>query len=314
MLRITLLCCASITLAACAGRDDRGGGGSGDPPLIDPAADAGTPPPPPPPPGDAGEVPGCDSVDLLFVVDDSSSMSDNQESLAASFPAFAAGIRERLARAPSVHVGVVTTDDYQHNAGGCRNIGDLVTQTGGPESSNAVCGPFASGGRYLDEHEPDLGSAFSCAAKVGSTGADDERVARALLNAIDPERNAAGACNAGFSRPDSLLVIVIITDEDDVPDVCDPSLGTCQTYGSGGEPADWYAELAGYKDPSRVVVLSLLGRRGDNPCGAQPASTLMRFTNMFDENGHLGDVCAASYDDFFRDALPVIHEACVNLI
>jgi hypothetical protein len=63
-----------------------------------------------------------------------------------------------------------------------------------------------------------------------------------------------------------------------------------------------------------VVVLSIIGRQLDNPCAAVPASRLMTFTNNFGANGHIGDVCAASYDDVFAEVLPVIDEACENYV
>jgi len=37
---------------------------------------------------DDPELPGCDSVDILFVIDDSGSMSDQQDKLTAAFPSF----------------------------------------------------------------------------------------------------------------------------------------------------------------------------------------------------------------------------------
>ncbi len=64
---------------------------------------------------------------------------------------------------------------------------------------------------------------------------------------------------------------------------------------------------------SQSHVLSLLGRRADNPCGAVVASRILGFTNRFGDNGYLGDVCASSYDGFFTDALPVIATACEQL-
>jgi hypothetical protein len=264
--------------------------------------------------GGGGDVEECPNVDVLFVVDNSASMADNQASLIASFPGFIAGIQERLAGAKSYHVGVVSSDAYYANAAGCTDIGDLVTQTGGIESSNAACGPFASGSSYLDESEPDLGSKFACIAQVGSAGSDDERVFRALLDATDPANSAPGACNAGFSRLDSLLVVVIITDEDDVADGCDGQ--TCMTYGSGLTPEEAAAQLVAHKAglAENVVVLSLLGQKLDNSCGAQPASKLMGFTHEFGDSGLLGDVCSASYSDFFLEALPVVDEACAGYI
>ncbi len=61
-------------------------------------------------------------------------------------------------------------------------------------------------------------------------------------------------------------------------------------------------------------MLSLIARRGDNPCGAVPAARILGFTNRFGDNGFLGDVCASSYDEFFTQSLPVIATACENLI
>ncbi len=264
--------------------------------------------------GDTAVADDCPSVDILFVIDNSGSMADNQDSLIASFPGFVTGVQQQLAGAKSYHIGVVTSDYYSDN-GACWDLGSLITKTGGPESSKATCGPFTSGGNYLDDTEPGLGGKFACIGKVGAGGGNDEKPIRSLLNALKPEMNAPGECNAGFARPDSLLVIVIITDEDDVADGCTPNEG-CMTYGSGGEPEDWYAELLSYRGgiDDNIVVLSLLGRKLDNPCAAVPASHLMKFTNMFDEHGHLGDVCAGDYAPFFAEALPIIDEACVNWV
>jgi len=270
---------------------------------------------PDPEPGDEEPPPECGAVDILFVIDNSGSMADNQRSLIASFPGFVAGMRERLAYADSFHVGVVTTDAYRHNAPGCTAIGSLVTQTGGPESSGMVCSPFTSGARYMDQTEYDLAAAFACAAQVGAGGDDDERAMAALLGALSPAANAPGGCNDGFLRDDALLVVVVISDEDDVPDVCDLD-GVCETYGSGGTPDEWFEAVVNAKGgyPQNAVVLSLVGLRGDNPCGAVPAAKLIGFANRFGENGYVGDVCADSYEAFFTEVLPIIDEACENFV
>ncbi|MEZ4220573.1 MAG: hypothetical protein R3B13_06545 [Polyangiaceae bacterium] len=264
--------------------------------------------------GAGGAAPSgeCTNVDLLFVIDNSASMADQQQSLISSFPGFVEGMKSRLANAQSYHIGVVTTDDYYENQSGCSAIGSLVTKTGGVSSSNTDCTPFSTGARFLDSSEPDLLAKFACAAKVGVSGNDDERVARALLNAVDPTNNAPGTCNAGFARKDSLLIVTLITDEDDVPDLCDGN--QCETYGSGGTPQEWYDQLVAYRGglAQNIVVLSLLGRQLDNSCGAQVAAKLVGFTKRFGANGYLGDVCSSSYDSFFQEALPVIETACQN--
>lgn len=264
--------------------------------------------------GQGGDGPAaCPNVDVLFVIDNSGSMADQQQSLIASFGGFVKGMQERLSGAKSYHVGVVSTDDYGGN-NGCGLIGDLITQTNGPGSSNSTCTPFVGGGRFLTDGEPNLAAKFSCVAQLGTGGNSDERPARALMNALDPARNAPGACNAGFSRKDSLLVLVVITDEDDVQDGCDGM--SCMSYGSGGTPDDWSSTVIQHKGgiAQNIVVLSLIGRKLDNPCGATPASKMLGFTNNFGENGFIGDVCASSYDQFFLDALPVIDKACQGYV
>jgi hypothetical protein len=253
----------------------------------------------------------CPDMDILFMVDNSASMADNQDSLIASFPGFISAIQAQLVHAPSYHIGVVVPDLSKTNPQGKRDIGCLITQTtGAMKSSNKVCSPFSSGGSYIDETEAEMSDKFSCAAKVGIGGADDERPMRAVMNALSPDFNAAGACNEGFHRPDSVLVIVIMTDEDDIPDVCD---GTdCETYGSGGEPEEWAQTIIGYKNghSENVVVLALVGLKSDNTCGAMAAAHMIGFANQFGERGYKGDVCADSYDDFFAGALPIVTSAC----
>ncbi|MBK8252869.1 MAG: VWA domain-containing protein [Polyangiaceae bacterium] len=271
--------------------------------------------------GGSQQVTECKNVDILFVIDDSGSMGDNQESLINSFPGFVSAIQKGLSSVASYHIGVVTTDDYKGNEPGCAEIGDLVTQTGGVDSSNAVCGPFDSGRRYMDETESDLAGKFACAANVGVSGADDERVARALLNAVAPERNGPGACNEGFSRLDSLLIAVLITDEDDAAAIdpgCQPDQPPieCQTYGSGGTSEEWYNELVAAKGGvhENIVMLSLIGSKDQSECGAVFAKKLLSLTVRFGENGLIGDVCSPSYDEFFAQTLPIIDTACSNYV
>lgn len=251
---------------------------------------------------------GCQNVDVLFAIDDSGSMGDKQQALAAAFPGFAKTMREKLSNAVSYHVGVVTSDNYYKNVAGCQDIGDLVVKTGGPLSSNATCGPFG-GKNYLDGTDPDLNTHFQCVAKVGAGGDDNERIMRGLLNAVDPKRNAPGKCNAGFARPDSLLIIVLIADEDDAGDPgCDPLMGACMT-GSGGTSTDWYDELVAYRGgvADNIVVLSLVN--ADKSCAGSIGARLTGFSKKF-KNSAVGNVCTLDYAQFFDDALPTIGAAC----
>ena len=256
------------------------------------------------PPGDIPAVP-CTTVDLLFVIDNSNSMLDEQANLIASFDGFIAGIQDNLDEANDYHIGVVTTDDYVANDPECQELGALVTQT-----FEGSCGPFAEGAFITLADE--LEGSFTCAANVGVDGSNDERPIDAMLTALSPELNAEGGCNAGFLRDDALLVVVLITDEDD---------GVIFGQGSAGDPGDWFGELVGLKGfESNVVVLALAGVPPPNNCsfndpleGADVAWRITDFVERF-SYGRLGDVCADDYAGFFDDSLDIIDMACTNFM
>lgn len=250
---------------------------------------------------------GCTAIDFLFVVDNSGSRADEQANLIASFPAFIAGLEASLMQANSLHVGVVTTDVYGSNSPGCDVIGGLVTQTGGTNSSNAVCGPYAAGTNFMTEAD-DLSTAFSCAAQVGTSGSGIERPIDAMLAAIGPDLAMPGMCNEDFLRSDALLVLVIITDEWDGPN--DPEIP-----GSSGEPASWYTDVVAAKGGAadQIVVLSLINYAG-GPCPPDAAPFdgvhIADFTQMFGPQGILGGICAPDWSPFFDDTLLAIQNAC----
>lgn len=256
----------------------------------------------------------CKSVDFLFVVDSSISMATNQSDLVTAFPEFVDTMKATLESVDSYHVGVVTSGAYAGNEPGCQQIGALVTQTAGPDSSAAQCGPYLDG-RYMTEDD-DLASAFECAARVGTGGDNDEKMMQAALAAISPELNAPGACNEGFIREDALLVLVLITDEDD-PGSCGVPLVGCA--GSPGDPAAWHTAVLDTKIFwENVVVLSLTRGAPGNACGSPTlaeidAQRIMAFAELFQANGFTGDLCSPM-GPTLQDAVSVIESACESYV
>jgi hypothetical protein len=158
--------------------------------------------------------------------------------------------------------------------------------------------------RYLSPEQPGLPDAFSCVARVGTFGDGDEQPMGALLAAIGPEQSGSGGCNEGFLRDDAVLVVTIISDEDD--------------ENSPLDVAAWREALlqAKHDNPAAIVVLGLIGDDAvsplpGGPCGddAQPAPRLREFVEGF-RFGSLGSVCAADYAPFFERAVSVIDDAC----
>jgi hypothetical protein len=239
----------------------------------------------------------CDKVDILFVVDNSGTMADNQQNLADNFPKFAQNIAATLGEDVDYHVGVVTSDDYLGNEAACQQLGALVTQTAGPGAGGSACGPFKQG-RFLSKEDA-LVQGFQCAARVGSGGASSEDVIGAATAALSPGMNAPGACNAGFLREDSLLVLVFITDEDA------PGVMTEQ----------WQQQIAQASEHARgnTVVVTLAKGVPGNVCAQNEAGSdgtaLMAYTGQYKYN-FLGDICAADYGDVLVKALAPVDSAC----
>lgn len=161
------------------------------------------------------------------------------------------------------------------------------------------CG-IAGGLRYMLDDQPNLEQTFSCLALVGTGGDGIERPMDAVTEAIGPQ-NGMGACNEGFLRDDAVLVVTVITDEDDV----DQSMGN---------PAVWKQTLVDAKngDEDAIVVLGLVGDGGlmGGQCPSDvDAPALRSFAESF-TYGQVGSVCAPDYAPFFEQAVAVIDTAC----
>jgi hypothetical protein len=197
----------------------------------------------------------------------------------------------------------------------------LITATGGGQSSNATCSPYEGGARFMTQDEPDLNAKFGCAAQVGIQGDGDEKPFDATRAALSPAMNGAGGCNEGFLREDALLVLVIITDEEDDLETGGFNPG----MGSAGNPPDWYTDIVATKFDieTNMVVLSIIGHAEpagtnvvESTCadfdginGAEDALRTVEFTKMF-THWFIGDVCANNYDEIFMRAISVIEDAC----
>jgi hypothetical protein len=251
---------------------------------------------------------GCSGIDFLFVIDNSLSMADVQERLLLSFPGFIDAIEATSEGAERFHVGVVTSDVYQHNSNVpfCRQIGALVTSTGGKNSFGRVCG-FDDSRRYLTP-EDNLDYFFPCIAQVGTDGYELEQPLRATAEAVKPEVLQAGACNEGFLRDDAILVVVILTD--DPPHASD--LDDAHPDRAEMIPI-WRDALvqAKHGHEEAVVVIGFVPY-GNVAC-IQPqreSPNLIEFVSSFGERGVLQSVCQTDYSDAFASVVSTIDATC----
>jgi hypothetical protein len=144
-------------------------------------------------------------VDVLFIVDNSGSMAGEQSILASSFSSF---INQFQMRNVDFQVGVITTDvvttvkeEWAAILPGYINPlkGQLLTRYAGE--------------RFLTNSTANLTSKFSANASVGTSGNGQEQALKSLELFLDPVKLAGP--NAGFIRPDALLSVIVVSDEDE---------------------------------------------------------------------------------------------------
>ncbi|MEM1418476.1 MAG: hypothetical protein AAGH15_26515, partial [Myxococcota bacterium] len=213
---------------------------------------------------DAGVPAGpADALDVLFVIDDSGSMEEEQASLADAIPrlvqalvtgrvldAGTGAVLREFRPLSSLRMGVVTTDmgTGGSNLPTCfeaRFGDDAVLSRRGAVGTSPGCGASypsfftfeaeaAGTDAERDAIAASLANDVSCVAQVGIGGCGFEQQLEAMLKAITPassdlrfaedtQGNGAGGANDGFLREEAALGIVLVTDEDDCS-VRDPDL------------------------------------------------------------------------------------------
>lgn len=169
-------------------------------------------------------------VDILFVVDNSGSMADEQENLVRNFQSFISVIANSQ---QDYRIAVVSTDvgGNQVNLDGneAGGVGGFLVDSTDPYRPVDVSDPSscqelslkhacfrpAGGQPWIDGSGSSeaIEAAFGEAARTGTCGSGRERGSRAMIEAL--ERTRAGGCNAGFLRDEANLVVIFVSDEDD---------------------------------------------------------------------------------------------------
>jgi hypothetical protein len=193
-------------------------------------------------------------VDLLFVIDNSGSMDEEQTNLKNNFPKLIEALRSDKLGAdptgkpcnegtregctiPNVHIGVISTDLGAGNytnlpscevPGGDKGKLQVTPRVSGctPPSKEFIS--YIEGQTNIPNADPKnpiqaVKDAFGCIAKLGIAGCGYEHTLESARRALDPKANL----NPGFIRPEAFLSVIFITDEDDCsarnPQLFDPT-------------------------------------------------------------------------------------------
>lgn len=190
-------------------------------------------------------------VDMLFMVDNSGSMAEEQAKLRRNFPFLIDSLRALPGGMPDLHLGIVSSDV---GAGNINITGNAACNRpgGGDRGRFQVkpgCGLDVTGGAFLVSKNNDtvrnftgaLEDVFSCLADLGTRGCGFEHQLQAIRVALSPGINPE---NSNFLRRDALLVIVMLTDEDDCSGTEQSDLFTDQSF--EGQQGSLRCNIAGH--------------------------------------------------------------------
>lgn len=207
-------------------------------------------------------------VDILFVVDNSCSMGEEQASLSANFQSF---IDFAEAEQLDYHISVVSTDA----SADCTSLGGERPS----DLDQGKCGYFANGdgdNRRTDPSwriitpasTPNPSDAFATVVDQGVNGSGEERGLQAAYLALTAPRLVGW--NDGFLRPDAYLALVFLSDEED------HSSPTVDFY------VNFFRGIKGFRSSHLFSASAIVG---DYPDGCGSAVSGARYVQVAERTG-----------------------------
>lgn len=264
-------------------------------------------------------------TDILFVIDNSGSMAEEQEGVAKELPAFIDELKKGGGVGHDFQVGVITTAVYQN-----ANFGFGLDYREYPTQSGILQAVPGTDERILRSEDPALVEKFAQLVKQGTTGSGQETPFEAVRLAVATElanKPLAEGGNQGFLRDGARLLVVMVTDEDDCSETRRPPavwVGTDKSRNYCGDSEasltrveEYAAIFKGLTDSTgaaRQVLWAAIApvsrgtreaqaeivdgqlRNADCPTSYQPGYRHRAMAAAFDETlGNLDSICNASY-------------------
>jgi hypothetical protein len=209
---------------------------------------------------------GPGNLDVLFMIDNSSSMHVMQQKLASQIPAFLTALQSLPTGLPNIHIAVVSSDmgapgdstssilctvhgdDGQFRIGttsgvsGAQQLGPdggaLGGAPGGNDAGALDCAGASlnSGATFISDvggvanYTGDLSALLSCMTTLGDNGCGFENQLASISRALGADGTSAPSSNAGFLRPDAQLAIIVLSNEDDCSAPASTSLYSLDGY------------------------------------------------------------------------------------
>jgi len=207
---------------------------------------------------DSYEQKAAARIDVLWVIDNSGTMYQEQDNLAQNFESFISIIEDSDV---DYQIGVISTDmDKEDHSGKLQGTPKII------------------------QRGPDARDQFAENVKVGTDGAGNERGLEAAFKALS-EPLISGA-NSGFLREGAALAIIFVSDEDD------------KSYGMINFYQRIFEQMKGVGNENRVVAGAIVGDQPDGceneETGAAEPGTryLMLVQNV---GGSIGSICQEDF-------------------
>lgn len=221
------------------------------------------------------------NIDILFVVDNSPSMLEEQANMSAKINGFM-----NLVSGLNWQVALTTTDPRVNTVDSSK-----ANQPWGDGQFRPMLNrSFLKKG---DASDSDAQAALAEAIKLGANGSGDERPINNIYRAMERSENA------GFFRSDSNLVVIVISDEDEC------SNGNCPSSSADtnkSKPASLISFVQSKFGAGKVMMVdSIVKAPSDSSCStASYAPILTSLANL--SGGLVGSVCAADYTSILSNA------------
>ena len=228
------------------------------------------------------------TVDVLFVVDDSGSMSDDQTQLAANFPQFftASNVDEA-----NYHIAVTTTLTV---GSGCVDLTGSASCADDDMSGHYTVGANGND-RFLTQASNNPEGQFGDNVLVSntripsrSTSDGGEGGLRGAFNFLSAPKINDPAINGGFLRDEAKLHVIIVSDEPD------QSRGPTDLY------IDFFQNLKGFRNSSLVAV-SAIALRDNETCSGGSETGDARYEDVVTAtNGTFQSLCDQDWTNGMR--------------
>lgn len=229
-------------------------------------------------------------VDLLFVIDNSASLGNEQALLAENFPSLV-----QLARGQGVdyQIAVTTTDTNDESGRLVHPSGTRAGAFSGSASLRIITESTAPSAEAQFRHHA------QASALSGGAGADEAGF-WATYQATSPA--LLRGHNVGFLRPDAALSVIYLSDEPEQ---------SSRGIGAPFDTVDFYRDaLLALKGPGAKNQVTVSAIAGDHPGGCNGATGAAaagpRYIQLAVETGGaFSSVCSSNWPDMLRNLSPI---------